>query len=54
MNFYSTEVGEKYVSGSEYANRNIEKYIAQKQRDTVKKEAEIYNKKVEDLQTSSH
>ena len=54
MNFFNTGVGEKYVAGSEYANRKIEKFIAQKQRETVKEEVAIYNKKVDELQARSH
>ena len=52
--FYNTEIGKKYVAANEFANNNIQKFIAQKQRDAVNKEVEIYNKKIEELQKRNH
>lgn len=48
--FFSTDIGGKYVAASINANKNIGKFISKKQRDTVNKEAEKYNRIVEELQ----
>lgn len=50
LSFFNTELGKKYISSSEYANSNVQKYITQKQRDASNKGLETYNNKIKELQ----
>jgi len=53
FNFFSTELGRKYVAASLYSAEKYQKEIAQKQREAINRELEIYNKKIEELQKRS-